>query len=744
VVRLDGKRLTCAQVRELARGTVTATVGRPGRQRAAEAARVAAELAASREIYGRGTGVGANRDQKVAAADQAGHGLRLLRSHAGGGGPLIAAELSRAMLVVRVNQIAAGGSGVDPGVLDPLLEVVNSGLAVAVPRYGAIGTGDLTALAVTALCLLGERDWLPSQARQPRFALAPTDALAFLSSNAATVGEAALACADLDELLAAAVVIAALSHRAVTASVEPYAEAVQLAKNYRGQRVVAAMLRGLLADRAGAGGAGAGGAGGARAAGSPAGGRIQDPYGYRALPQVHGPAVDAVAGAGRAVAVELNAAAENPLIDVAGGAVWHNGNFHAAYTGLALDAVRAALFQTAALSAARLGTLVEPAFTGLAPFLATDRAPSSGIMILEYVAHSAVADIRRLAAPAALGSAVLSRGVEEHAGFATQSARATTEVVDAYRIVLACELVAAVRALRLRSLRPGSPVLAMAFELAAAALPADTSDRPLDADLAIAQALLAELSVLSREHSALLRQDVSGLGSDSPQIRNFLAMGLYSRVKYSRALPEIVVDSDPDIDHSSGHLVLFYRDDDEFADRVSEFLRPAIEGDGSAVFIGTAAHRALVQDKLERQGLDLTGTNAADVGGGYLGLDAIETMRRFVVAGWPDPGSFWRVANPLVARPARVAETARNQRPVRIAEETVARLWEAGAVSAAVEVETMWQQLAERHPFALLCGYPARSVAGRHHDAALAQVRRLHDSVLSTSTPRNQAPVTSG
>jgi histidine ammonia-lyase len=515
VVRLDGKRLSCEQVRDLARGTVTATISRPGRQRAAEAARVAAELATRREIYGRGTGVGANRDQKVAAGDEGGHRLRLLRSHAGGGGPLIAAELSRAMLVVRVNQIAAGGSGVDPGVLDPLLEVVNSGLAVAVPRYGAIGTGDLTALAVTALCLIGERDWLPSQARQPRFALASADALAFLSSNAATVGEAALACADLDELLAAAVVIAAMSHRAVTASVEPYAEAVHLAKNYRGQRIVAAMLRGLLADAVA----------GTPVSGAPAGGRIQDPYGYRALPQVHGPALDAVAGAGRAVAVELNAAAENPLIDVAGGAVWHNGNFHAAYTGLALDAVRAALFQTAALSAARLGTLVEPAFTGLAPFLATDRAPSSGIMILEYVSHSAVADIRRLAAPAALGSAVLSRGVEEHAGFATQSARATTEVVDAYRIVLACELVAAVRALRLRDLIPGSPVLAVAFELAASVLPADTSDRPLDADLAIAQTLLAELSTLSREHSALRRRDGSGPGPDSPQIRNFFSNG---------------------------------------------------------------------------------------------------------------------------------------------------------------------------------------------------------------------------
>jgi histidine ammonia-lyase len=478
VVPLDGRTLGCGQVREIARGTADAEVTSDGRERARAAARIAAEVAARSPVYGRTTGVGANRDQAVSPADVEGHGLRLLRSHAGGGGPLIAAELSRAMLVVRVNQIAAGGSGVDPGIFGPLLAGINDGLAVPVPRYGAIGTGDLTALAETALCLLGERDWLPAGSRQPRFALAPADALALLSSNAATIGEAALACCDLAELVRAAIVIAALSHRAVAASTEPYAAPVQEARRYPGQREVAAVLRGLLADDE-----------------PPA--RIQDPYGYRALPQVHGPTMDAVRRAEQAVATELNAAAENPLIDVAGGAVWHNGNFHTADMGLALDAVRAALFQAAALSAARLGTLVEPAFTGLAPFLATDPPPSSGIMILEYVAHSAIADVRRLGAPAALGSAVLSRGVEEHAGFSTQSARATTEIIGAYRIVLACELVAAVRALRLRGIRPGAPGLAAAFNLAAGSLSADTADRPLDSDLAAAQDLLTRLAAFA-------------------------------------------------------------------------------------------------------------------------------------------------------------------------------------------------------------------------------------------------------
>jgi histidine ammonia-lyase len=92
---------------------------------------------------------------------------------------------------------------------------------------------------------------------------------------------------------------------------------------------------------------------------------------------------------------------------------------------------------------------------------------------------------------------VLSRGVEEHAGFSTQSARATTEIIGAYRTVLACELVAAVRALRLREIRPGAPGLAAAFNLAAGSLPADTADRPLDSDLAAAQDLLTRLAAFA-------------------------------------------------------------------------------------------------------------------------------------------------------------------------------------------------------------------------------------------------------
>jgi histidine ammonia-lyase len=484
LIVIDGASLSCADVAAAGRRQANVAIDRIGWERAAAAAQVAKDAAERRGWYGRTTGVGANRGLAVSADDVRAHGLRLIRSHATGGGPPLAAEIGIAMLAVRANQISAGGSGVHPGVLGVLAECVNSGLHPPARVYGAIGTGDLAALAVTALCLLGERDWLPNEPPrdQPRFALDGTDALAFLSSNAATLAEAAIACHDLAALLAAATVVAALSYLAASGSVEPLAEAVQLARPQAGQRRVAELLRGLLASEPG----------GAV--------RIQDPYGYRALPQVHGAALDAHGQAERAVTVELNAAAENPLIDAAGQTVWHNGNFHAGHIAVVLDAARAALYQTAALSAARLSSLMDPRVTGLTAFLAAEPSPSSGLLILEYVTHSALADIRRMAAPAAVGGAVLSLGAEEHAGFATQSAWSTTSAVNAYRVVLGCELTAALRALRLRGVSPAGGLLADAFGHALSALSGDMADRPLDADLTAAEQLLAPFAKLVSAH----------------------------------------------------------------------------------------------------------------------------------------------------------------------------------------------------------------------------------------------------
>ena len=554
-VVLDGAGLDVGGVVRLAGHDAVPDVPAEALARVRHAWQAAERLAARGRLYGRGTGVGAHRQIAVDEADLAGHGLRLLRSHAGGAGAVLPARQARAMLAVRANQLLAGGSGIHPDFVEAFAEALRLGVHPAITEYGSVGTGDLTALAQTGLALLGEHPWLggprdasgpgapragsprgvdpyedgspipvprrprsgttvprsqpapqpqpaprsqpaPQPQPQPQPAprrraapaagaglpapvmLRPGDALALLSSSALTLGQAALACHDLTVLLRAAHAVAALSLLAVSGSTEAYAAPVHAVRPYPGPARAAAEVRRLLGlpDRPPPGG----------------GRRIQDPYGFRAFPQVHGAALDAAERLRHVVETEINCPTENPLIVPDDDTAYHHGGFYAAPLGLALDAADLALLGTAQLSAARLAGLGRADLTGLPAFLAEGPAGSSGTMILEYTAHSALAELRASAAPASAGHAVLSHGLEEAAGFASQAARQALRAVDAYRTVLACELVVAVRALRLSGTTPDMP----AFTMASAVLPPTTEDRPLTPDISKATDLLPHLAHL--------------------------------------------------------------------------------------------------------------------------------------------------------------------------------------------------------------------------------------------------------
>ncbi|WP_392973408.1 aromatic amino acid ammonia-lyase [Streptomyces sp. LN245] len=493
LVVLDGRDTGVDDVVRLADGTARPVPGTEAMKRAEESWCAARRIAATGRVYGRSTGVGANRDEDVPTEAAAGHGLRLLRSHAGAIGEELPARQVRAMLAVRANQLLAGGAGLRPTVVTALCEALESGAYPVVNEFGSVGTGDIAALAQVGLALAGEHPWKgPDGSAAPGregpgtrsgrgpapgpLALDNNDALALISSNALTVGQSALALHELRGLIGATQVVAALSLLAVDGSHEAYAAPVHAARPHRGSIEVARRMRELIgaADRP-----------------TPPLGRIQDPYGFRCLPQIHGPAHDAADALEEVLSVEINAAAENPLISPEDMAAYHHGGFYQAQLALALDHFRLAVTQVARLSTSRLSTLNEPAYTRLRPFLADQEPASSGVMILEYAAGAALGDLRAFSAPASLGHAVLSRGVEEQASFASLAARQTLRACGAFRLVVGCELVAAVRALRQRDLRPDPKLLAgRALELAEAALEAEQADRPLTDDVTAAAALL--------------------------------------------------------------------------------------------------------------------------------------------------------------------------------------------------------------------------------------------------------------
>jgi histidine ammonia-lyase len=492
-VVLDGATLTPPQVVRIAREGAPVRLAAEASLRNDAAREALARLVArGAPIYGVTTGVGSLRDYPVDGGDRGDYSLSLLRSHACGAGRVLSTELVRAAMAVRANQIGVGGAGVARELLDTLVAVLNAGLIPFTRELGSLGTGDLTALSDIALALLGEgRIWRDEElldaaealadSNIPAARLGPRDGLAFLSSNAVTIGHAALLVVDVRRMLDAWLSVAALSFEAAGADPIVLDPRIHSARHRPGQSAVAARMRELLTglerrprDRGQLG--------------------VQDPYPFRALPQVDGAVHEALAALEETVTHELNLAGENALIVADGGVALPNGNPHAAPLAGAIDHLRTALAQSAALIAARVSTLLDSSLTGLPPFLARNPGPESGALVVEYTAHAAAAEVRSLVTPVAAQTVSVSRGVESHSSLAPIAARRAHETLQALQVLIATELVVAVRALRLAGHEPTGSGTRRLYTVAAAQLDPNLDDRPLHPDIETARVIVGDFA----------------------------------------------------------------------------------------------------------------------------------------------------------------------------------------------------------------------------------------------------------
>jgi histidine ammonia-lyase len=488
-VVLDGATLTPSEVARVARAGALVELAPEARSRN-DAARLAGDalLERGQDLYGVTTGVGPLREYRLDNDERVSHQLRLLRSHACGAGWPLRAERVRAAMATRANQLGAGGAGVAPELLDGLVAALNAGFLPFTRELGSLGTGDLTTLSDIALALLGEgQAWLGEELVDASNALrsagiaparlGPRDGLAFMSSNAVSVGHAALLVVDAGALLDTWLTVAAMSFEAAAANPIVLDARLHGARHQPGQMAVAARMRDLLSGLRGR-------------AREPTAAAIQDPYPFRALPQVDGAVHDALTALDETVRHELNFAGENPMIVADEGLALPNGNPHAAPLANAIDGLRTAVAQSAALIAARVSALLDADITGLPAFLALDPGPDSGGLILEYTAHAAAAEVRSLVTPVAAQTVSVARGVESHASLAPTAARRAHEALDQLRVLVAVELVAAVRALRLADHVPTGAGARRLYDAAAPLLDPDLSDRALHPDVEAARQLV--------------------------------------------------------------------------------------------------------------------------------------------------------------------------------------------------------------------------------------------------------------
>jgi hypothetical protein len=176
------------------------------------------------------------------------------------------------------------------------------------------------------------------------------------------------------------------------------------------------------------------------------------------------------------------------------------------------------------------------------------------------------------------------------------------------------------------------------------------------------------------------------------------------------------------------HVVHFYHSEEELATQAGGYLAEAIQGGGVAIVIASEKHQLAFERRLAEAGIDVS---AARASGAWLVVDAEEALSQFTVNDKPDMGGFDAVIGKLIRR------AAGSGRPVRAYGEMVAMLWEAGLLTAAIELEQMWNELNRKEKFALLCAYPAGSVAGEQHSAAFTEVCRLHAAIVDEAPDRD-------
>jgi histidine ammonia-lyase len=491
-IRLTGDDLRIEDVWAVASGDAAAALSDEARTKM-RAARELVERAAhgTREhTYGINTGFGRFVSKSIPEEQTEELQLRLLRSHACGVGDPYPPEIVRAAMLLRANALAKGTSGARIETVELLLACLARGIVPRVPSRGSVGaSGDLAPLAHLALPLVGEgQAWIDDElmsgadaltaAGLERLRLAAKEGLSLINGTQFMAAYGALGVVRARRLTQVADLACALSLEALQGSRTSFLPQIHALRPLRGQAASAANILRLIE-------------GSAINEAHKWCDKVQDAYSLRCAPQVHGAARDLLDYVEGTVAVELNAATDNPLVLVEDELLVSNGNFHGQPLAFALDALAMASSELASISERRVERLVNPNLSdGLPAFLTPDGGLNSGFMIPQYVAASLVSENKSLCHPASVDSIPTSAGQEDHVSMGNASGLKAWQVLANSEPALAIELLAGAQAVEfLAPLEPGGGVRATHAFLRSLS-PRLDDDRPLSPDIeAVARAI---------------------------------------------------------------------------------------------------------------------------------------------------------------------------------------------------------------------------------------------------------------
>lgn len=451
--------------------------------------------------YGINTGFGSLSRKRIPPSELRDLQRNLIRSHAAGVGEPLPTDVVRSMMLLLAASLCRGLSGVRPVVAETLVRMLNAGLTPVVPSLGSVGaSGDLAPLAHIGLCLIGEgtvetrdREIVESGTGLRLAGIAPVvleakEGLAIINGTHLMAARGALLCHDLQSLVNAASIAAAMSIDASRGTDSFLDARVHAARCQPGQIEMATRIREHLK--------------GSQILEShrvddP---RVQDPYSLRCTPQVLGACLDAILYVRRCIESELGAVTDNPLVfrgahdrsspatvssDERGSSVVSAGNFHGMPLAIPLDAATIAISHIAGISERRTFWMLSAFDTEshLRPYLSPAPGLNSGLMIAQYTAAALCNEIIGLATPASVSNIGTSAGIEDYNSFGPRAAAKAARALDLARHVVAIELICAAQGIEShRPLRSG-PGVERAHAIVRAVVPALQDDRSPSPDI---------------------------------------------------------------------------------------------------------------------------------------------------------------------------------------------------------------------------------------------------------------------
>ncbi|MBW6393441.1 histidine ammonia-lyase [Billgrantia antri] len=454
-------------------------------------------VAEDRTVYGINTGFGLLAQTRIDHDHLEDLQRSLVLSHATGVGEPMEDALVRLIMVLKVNSLARGFSGIRRKVLDALLALVNNEVYPHIPLKGSVGaSGDLAPLAHMSVVLLGEGkarhrgEWITARqaleiAGLEPLSLAPKEGLALLNGTQVSTAYALKGLFEAEDLYAAATVCGALTVEATLSSRAPFDPRIHAARGQRGQIDAAAAYRHLLGERS-------------EISDSHAHcDKVQDPYSLRCQPQVMGAVLTQIRQAAEVLAVEVNAVSDNPLVFSDEGDILSGGNFHAEPVAMAADNLALALAEIGSLTERRVSLMMDTHMSQLPPFLVENGGVNSGFMIAQVTAAALASENKALAHPHSVDSLPTSANQEDHVSMAPAAGKRLWEMADNVRGILAIEWLAGCQGLDFRQGLSTTARLEQARRALREQVPYYDRDRFFAPDIEAATALLAS-RVLNR------------------------------------------------------------------------------------------------------------------------------------------------------------------------------------------------------------------------------------------------------